>query len=627
VGTIPALALALTWGLVPSVAGAQEAGLTRDQLDDYLGRLVTEVRADVADMERFEPFLVLHVLHDERGYRVRASDLLERRLADALAAQRIRVIDQTARRRILDDLEECYTDEAPFCSASDVVGRFRTAGGVFEGSVLPVRGGTELRLKLVVAAGAAGLSPGEIVGTWSATVPPPALDPVQDLLPAAGVVSYGRPPGDSLAPEQLGELRVDVRTRDGTPAWVQIDGRVVVPAPVTTTTTAGQHLLTVTAGGHRPFSDYVEVPPRGMVRREIFLERGVGSIRVTANTRQATVFLDARPVGTTPWQGRDIETGPHSVRVEKEGFLAFSTELVLEHEENEQVDVELAELPGDVVVTCLHDDITVFLDESARGPVGRCSTGESLTLSNIEPGLHRIWGARGPDRTAAMNVTVRGGQAVPVSLALWLDASPEEREAIARSGGREYEPFGGYRLTKGLYVDIGVTAGRAEWEMAISAYSEEISVTGVGPRLVASVFVGTWELSFGGDFVFLENFEGFNNARFYELHLGLTGYLLPQSSVRPFIGVRGLYSRLSFEDPISFGDPQLTAGSLGAGAHAGINIQLGRSSALQVGASYSWSADRDIRGTVEFGGRRDKVGELNGWRYASGFAALWINVH
>jgi hypothetical protein len=54
---------------------------------------------------------------------------------------------------------------------------------------------------------------------------------------------------------------------------------------------------------------------------------------------------------------------------------------------------------------------------------------------------------------------------------------------------------------------------------------------------------------------------------------------------------------------------------------------LGRASALQFGASYSWTADRDIMGTVDIDGSRGKVGELNSWRYASGFAALWINVH
>ena len=172
-----ALTLSLLVILAPLTADAQQGAPTRDQLDDYLGRLVTEMRAEIADLERYEPLLVLHVLHDERGYRVQASDLLERRLSDALAAQRVRVIDQTARQRILDELEACYTDEAPFCRASDVVGQFQTAGGVLEGSVLPVRSGTELRLKLVVAAGASELSPGEILGTWSVVVPPPSLDP------------------------------------------------------------------------------------------------------------------------------------------------------------------------------------------------------------------------------------------------------------------------------------------------------------------------------------------------------------------------------------------------------------------------------------------------------------------
>ena len=135
------------------VPNAIAQGASREQLDDYLGRLVTEIRASVPDLSTYEPFLVLHVLHDERGYRVQASDLLERRFTTALADQRVRVIDQQARQLILEELEACYTEEAPFCRASDVVGRFQTAGGIFEGWVLPVRGGTEFRAKLVVATG------------------------------------------------------------------------------------------------------------------------------------------------------------------------------------------------------------------------------------------------------------------------------------------------------------------------------------------------------------------------------------------------------------------------------------------------------------------------------------------
>jgi hypothetical protein len=442
-------------------AAAQQPVPTREELDGHLARLVTEMRADVPDLDQYEPLLVLHILHDERGYRVQASDLLERRLTDALAAQRIRVIDQSARQRILEDLEDCYTEEAPFCRASDVVGQFQTAGGLLEGSVLPVRFGTELRMKLVVAAGATELSPGEIVGTWSVVVPPPSLDPVGDLLPAAGVVAFGRPPVDSVPPSQLGELRVDVRTQDGSLAWVQIDERVVVPAPVTTTTAAGEHLLTVTASGHRPYSGYVDVTPRGLTRRDIVLERGVGSVRILSNAPAATVYLDERRVGTTPWQGKEIETGPHHLRVESDGYAPLTQHFVLEHSEAAQIDAQLIELPGDIVISCLHDDVTVFMDDPALGPVGACSTGRTLTLTDVAPGIHRIWGMRGSDRTLTQTVTVRGGQTIPLSLALRLDLPPGARDANERTGNRQYDAYGGNRLPRGLYLDLGFIAGQA----------------------------------------------------------------------------------------------------------------------------------------------------------------------
>ena len=51
-------------------AVAQQDNPARDGLDDHLARLVTEIRADVPDLEGYEPFIVLPVLHDERGYNI-----------------------------------------------------------------------------------------------------------------------------------------------------------------------------------------------------------------------------------------------------------------------------------------------------------------------------------------------------------------------------------------------------------------------------------------------------------------------------------------------------------------------------------------------------------------------------
>ena len=618
-----ALRMTLTFVLLTmlaAAAAAQQGDPTRDELDSYLGRLVTEMRADVPDLERYEPLLVLHVLHDERGYRVQASDLLERRLADALAAQQVRVIDPVSRQRILEDLEACYTDEAPFCRASDVVGQFQTAGGVLEGSVLPVRSGTELRLKLVVAAGSSDYSPGEIVGTWRVIVPPPSLDPVTDLLPAAGVIAYGRPSGDTIPLDQLGELRVDVRTEDGTQAWVQIDSRVVAPAPVTTAIGAGEHLLTVTAAGYRPFSDYVGIAPRAMTRRDIVLERGAGTVRVTTNAREAVVYLDGRRVGTTPWRGNGIVTGPHNVRVEKNGFVKYESDFVLEHDEDERIDVELVELPGAIVVTCAHDDVTVFMDDAAMGPVGKCSTGRTLTLEDVPPGRHTLWGARGPDRTQRMAVTVKGGEAVPLGLGLLLGLPPEARDASSRRSDREYEPFGGYRLQRGLYLDLAFLAGQADWQMTLDGVTSSPKTNGYGARVAASFFAEPWELSLGGDYVFLQDFDEFTNGRFLEVSFGATAYFLPRSSLRPFVGARGLYNYLSFDDPRRSDDPKLTAGSFGLGAHGGLNWRLSPRAALEFGASYSWAGPRDLKS-------QGTVGRIENFQYIAGFAAVWIYLH
>jgi hypothetical protein len=610
-----------------SAPSADAQGTSREQLDDYMSRLVTEIRASVPDIGSYEPFLVLHVLHDERGYRVQASDLLERRFTTALAEQRVRVIDQQARQRILEELEACYTEDAPFCRASDVVGRFQTAGGIFEGSVLPVRGGTEFRAKLVVATGAAELSPGEILGTWSVVIPPPSLDPVEDLLPAAGAVSYGAFRSDTLGPEALGELRIDVRTQDGTPAWVNIDGEINVPAPATTTMGGGRHLVTITAPGHRPFSGYVEIIPRGIVQREIILARGEGQIWVRSSALEAVVLLDGERVGTTPWRGKEVETGPHTVRIEREGYEPYEQEFILEHEQVKDIYAELRELPGDIVVTCLQDDVAVFMDDLSRGPVGSCSTGRTLTVKDVPAGRHVLWGVRGSDRTSRVNVVVRGGQAVPLSLNLRLDPSGEVRDANAGRASEEelYEPFGGYRWRSGPYVNAGFIVGQASFDLDLpgSGASGSYNVIGLGGQVAIEYLFDPFKINFGLDFIYFDEFAGFGGTRrYHEIFLGLTYDFMPRSSIRPYIGGRGSYTGLSLDEG-GDGGAELTSNVFGGGVFGGIVARLGRSATLELGAGYSMTGTSDLKLNTD---GDTVVGRVENWSLISGFISASFHV-
>jgi hypothetical protein len=53
-------------------------------------------------------------------------------------------------------------------------------------------------------------------------------------------------------------------------------------------------------------------------------EGGLGSVYVDSRPRGAQVFVDDRPVGTTPLRISDVKTGPHTIRLELAGHRVWS---------------------------------------------------------------------------------------------------------------------------------------------------------------------------------------------------------------------------------------------------------------------------------------------------------------
>ncbi len=214
-----------------------------------------------------------------------------------------------------------------------------------------------------------------------------------------------------------------------------------------------------------------------------------------------------------------------------------------------------------------------------------------------------------------MTVTVRGGAAVPLSLGLQLDLPPEVREANERRVNRQYEPFGGYRLASGLYLDLRVVGGRAQWDMFLRSDSR-IEVYGAGPSLALSWFTGTWSAAIGVDYVFLEGLENFEDPRFAEIFLDITGHIETGSRVRPFLGARGMYNYLSFKRPLDpFDTTDVTSGEFGLGGNGGIGVRLSQSAALKLGASFSWVPRRDF-----------DAGTIDDWQFISLFATAALQI-
>jgi hypothetical protein len=218
-------------------------------------------------------------------------------------------------------------------------------------------------------------------------------------------------------------------------------------------------------------------------------------------------------------------------------------------------------------------------------------------------------------------VRVRGGEAVPLRLALRFGSAPRSEVVSAGHGWSERR---NRSRPNGLYLSVGWVAGEAEWQMDGLGGTEIYAVEGDGPRLAASLYSAGWELTAGADLIFLEKFAGFPGSNeYFEFFLDLTRYFRRDKTLQPFLGLRGQWNTLTLREPDGFFD-DLTSEQFGGGAHLGLNIRLSRKASLELGAAYSWTGRRDL---IE---RGDGIGspvaalEAEDWEFASGFVVLKV---
>ncbi|HTQ05920.1 MAG TPA: PEGA domain-containing protein [Polyangiaceae bacterium] len=74
-------------------------------------------------------------------------------------------------------------------------------------------------------------------------------------------------------------------------------------------------------------------------------ERGLQQVTVFSDPPDATVLLDDRPVGLTPWTG-ETWPGHHRVAVQKDGYLEHEVVMDLDPLKAEEVNLELAPAPA-----------------------------------------------------------------------------------------------------------------------------------------------------------------------------------------------------------------------------------------------------------------------------------------
>lgn len=91
--------------------------------------------------------------------------------------------------------------------------------------------------------------------------------------------------------------------------------------------------------------DHEAVTTRVRELETLLAERGVQQVTVFSDPPEATVLLDGRPVGLTPWTG-ETWPGHHRVAVQKDGYLEHEAVMELDPLKAEEVNLELAPAPA-----------------------------------------------------------------------------------------------------------------------------------------------------------------------------------------------------------------------------------------------------------------------------------------
>lgn len=200
------------------------------------------------------------------------------------------------------------------------------------------------------------------------------LGPLQGELVAFSVKLQEIPP--------FGSLKV-VSVPNG--ATAILDGKEVGRTPLELNgVSAGDHRLELGLEGFKPLEHTLTVGREKTTELNLVLQRDVKRLRITSVPDGARVWLDDEPVGATPLQLAEVQSGTHSVRVALGGYAVETQQIRVRPDQAEQAFAfRLRPLAGNLRIETTPPGATVKVDGQERGKT-------PLALTAVSVGEHRL---------------------------------------------------------------------------------------------------------------------------------------------------------------------------------------------------------------------------------------------
>lgn len=193
----------------------------------------------------------------------------------------------------------------------------------------------------------------------------------------------------------------------------------------------------------------------------------VAELTVSSHPEGATVRVDGKVVGTSPFAGVYVAAGPHSLEISFPGFMPMQEEVVFTGGQkiNKLFKLKEDSREGTLEIVTNAPKTKVFIDDREMGPApwsGKLIVGEHTVVVKA-PGYHDatrpIVVKPGEERTIEIEMDVKG---MPGKLVVDTELQGVSLFVDGMSKGKT--PIKGFMLPPGIYQVRATKDGYADWE-------------------------------------------------------------------------------------------------------------------------------------------------------------------
>jgi putative ABC transport system substrate-binding protein len=179
------------------------------------------------------------------------------------------------------------------------------------------------------------------------------------------------------------EGEMEIRS-DPSGAKVYVDGKEVGTAPVVLPhVKPGKYVVRLIREGYETYEERVNVIEGERKKILASMRRAVGELSINTDPSGASVYLDGKSVGVSPYEGKDVAPRSYKIRIEKEGYAVWEKTEVVEIGKKAEVLAQLRAKEGGLEILSEPSGARIYLDGKEREQT-------PFVLSGVQLGEHLV---------------------------------------------------------------------------------------------------------------------------------------------------------------------------------------------------------------------------------------------